>query len=80
MLRDGEQPIDITQQPHPRGPSKIVAPDIQASQANDFSGAHGAAPHLFGLSIIVLGLMFTLLWSGWLAWCACALLAQLLAA
>jgi hypothetical protein len=38
------------------------------------------APHFYGLSIIIIGLILTLLWSGYLASCACALLAPYLAA
>jgi hypothetical protein len=83
MPRSAKQPIEIIQLPHPTrpsGPRMIVASDTPASKADDSNNAPGAAPHFFGLSIVILGLVLTLLWSGCLAWCAYTLLARFLAA
>jgi hypothetical protein len=83
MPRSAERPSDITQLPHPsgaRGDRKIVTSDAPGSQADDSNNVQRAPLHFIGLSVVILGLALTLLWSGYLAWCAYTLLAQFLAA
>ena len=81
MPRSAEQQGETTQPPTgARGPRKIVAPDVAASQADDSSKAEGTASDLYGLRIVILGLVLSLLWSGCLAWWAYRLLARFLAA